>query len=220
MAIAFVRQVDKQTNSNTLTVPAAGCAAGDTVIVFAISNGGNVVTAVSDSGSNTYVASIGSGFVDDAVNGTVNVWHSVLTTGLTSGNTITITGPNTSRVCSAYEFSGISSSSPVDKTTSGTSSSNVTAISTSSTATLSTAADLYIMGARVTNGLTDTTTGLTNLQADFAQYYVEYKLLAANTAVNYVGTQGNAADYAVALVTFQPPAAASGSPGRFRFGFR
>lgn len=204
MAISFVQQIDKQTNSNTLTVPAAGTTSGDTIMVFAITNGGGVITAISDTGGNTYVPSVGSGFVDDTVNGTVNVWHSITTHNLSSGNTISITGPSTSRVCSAYEFSGIGS---VDTSTSGFSSATPTAVSTASTSTLATASDLYIMAARVTNGLTDTTTGLTNLQADFSQYYVEYKILAANTAINYLGTQGQAADYAVALVAFQPPAA-------------
>ena len=181
--IAFVRTVDKKTNNNTLSVPAAGCALGNTIIVTAITNGTSPLTGVSDSKGNTYVV---DKTANAAVNGSVTLAHSVLTAALVSGDTLTLTfAGGDSRVSLAQEFSGISA---FDKDASANATS--TTVDTGNTAALTNTGELYIAGIRTgAAALTDVTTGLTNAGDDFNSYYFRYKVLGATTAaVSYQGT--------------------------------
>lgn len=198
--IAFVRQIDKKNTNNTLTVPVAGCAAGNTIIVTACNNDTGVLTGITDSKSNTYV-------VDKTAHGAVasngvSIAHSIITVSLVSGDTLSLTfSSQTSFQCLALAFSGITA---FDKSASASAESGV-AVDSTATAALTNTGELYIGVIKSASGpLTDTTAGLTSGGDDFDQYHHRYLVLGATTAaVSYVGTLAGTASWVAAVGTFR-----------------
>lgn len=210
MAIVHVRQVDKQTNTTTLTVPVSGCAQGNTIIVWISWSGTSTLTGVTDSKGNTYTINVQIRNLVSSTNSAAIV-SAYLTNALVSGDTLTMAGVTDSHVMQAHEFSGIATAPAVDKTVSASSASAGTTVNSGATAALTGATDLYAAAIQTGTGpLVDTTTGLTNIGDDFNQYEGRYKILAANTAVSYQGTIPSGT-WAAAVATYQ---AAGATPTR------
>jgi len=104
-----------------VTVPAAGVAANNTVIVtFAMDPAAGTVS-VADTRGNTYTSNA------DIVNGSGTsgvrtvILSARVTTALTSGNTITVTFPSVAaKAVSVNEFSGIAAGNVLDRTSTAT----------------------------------------------------------------------------------------------------
>src|SRR5947208_5203441 len=138
-----------------VTVPAAGVATGDSVILtLAMADASGGVTAT-DSKGNTY--SLAADITNMSnVRTVILAAHSV--TALVSGDTITVTHPSASvRALSANEFSGLSPTSALDQTHTATGSS--TAPSSGATAAATSEAAELLLGAMGVGGtISDTFT--------------------------------------------------------------
>ncbi|MDP2674685.1 MAG: hypothetical protein Q8Q00_07240 [Dehalococcoidia bacterium] len=141
--VRFVKTVGTATQSSssnssiTITVPAAGVAAADSIIVSVTAGTFAGAVSCSDTKGNSYavdadVTGVGRLFVCSA--------HNV--TALASGDTITATYPSLSGVttASANEFSGVSATTPADKVS--TAAGNNASPSSGSTATTTQANEL------------------------------------------------------------------------------
>lgn len=113
--ISLVKNVGTNTSNSTsitslaVTVPAGGCAFGNLVVVrFAGFNlqGGTGSVTIADTRSNTWHLDFAKTNITDGIN---QVWSSVLTTALQSGDTITVTFPanNNNYAMGADEFTGM-----------------------------------------------------------------------------------------------------------------
>src|SRR5437867_4112394 len=164
--IAFVKNIGRNSSTTTdttiaVTVPAAGVATGDSVILtLAMADASGGVTAT-DSKGNTY--SLAADITNASnVRTVILAAHNV--TALVSGDTITVTHPSASvRALSANEFSGVSPTSALDQTHTATGSS--TAPSSGATAGTSEAAELLLGAMGVAGPISDTFTAGTNYTA-------------------------------------------------------
>src|SRR5438445_13879570 len=164
--IGFVKNIGTNSSATTgttiaVTVPAAGVATGDSVILtLAMADASGGVTAT-DSKGNTYslVADITNA---SNVRTVILAAHNV--TALVSGDTITVTHPSASlRALSANEFSGLSPTSALDQTHTAFGSS--TAPSSGATAGTSEAAELLLGAMGVAGPISDAFTTGTNYTA-------------------------------------------------------
>src|SRR5205809_3687201 len=164
--IAFVKNIGTNASATTgttiaVTVPAAGVAAGDSVILtLAMADASGGVTAT-DSKGNTY--SLAADITNASnVRTVILAAHNV--TALVSGDTITVTHPSASvRALSANEFSGVSPTSALDQTHTATGSS--TTPSSGATATTTEGAELLLGAMGVAGPISDTFTTGTNYMA-------------------------------------------------------
>lgn len=160
--IGFVKNIGTNQSktagtSISVTVPAAGVKAGNSIIVtFAMdSTSGSV--SVSDTAGNTYNLDADTGVYVTYVRTLIFSAHNV--TALVSGNTITVTHPSVNaKAVSANEFSGLAKTSALalDKTSTATGDS--TTPSSGSTATTTQADELLIGAIGVEGPLGDTFT--------------------------------------------------------------
>src|SRR5437667_6237509 len=157
--IAFVKNIGTNSSATTdttiaVTVPAAGVATGDSVILtLAMADASGGVTAT-DSKGNTY--SLAADITNASnVRTVILAAHNV--TALVSGDTITVTHPSaTVRALSANEFSGLSPTSALDQTQTATGSS--TTPSSGATAATTEAAELLLGAMGVGGTISDTFT--------------------------------------------------------------
>src|SRR5438093_1783281 len=156
--IAFVKNIGTNASATTgttiaVTVPAAGVATGDSVILtLAMADASGGVTAT-DSKGNTYSLAADVTNVSN-VRTVILAAHSV--TALVSGDTITVTHPSASlRALSANEFSGLSPTSALDQMHTATGSS--TAPSSGATAAATSEAAELLLGAMGVAGPTSDT---------------------------------------------------------------
>src|SRR5205809_792276 len=178
--IAFVKNIGTNASATTdttiaVTVPAAGVATGDSVILtLAMADASGGVTAT-DSKGNTY--SLAADITNASnVRTVILAAHNV--TALVSGDTITVTHPSASvRALSANEFSGLSPTSALDQTHTATGSS--TAPSSGATAATTEAAELLLGAMGVAGPISDTFTAGTNYTA----------LTRAGTGIGFRGAQ-------------------------------
>jgi hypothetical protein len=203
------------TTTTTLTVPAAGVAAGNTLIVrLMLREPDNGAVSVADSVGNTYS-------VDATVQGgrtrTV-VASAYIATGLTAGQTITITHPNNSKVAaaSAAEFRDIAPTNRID--TSVTASSN-SATPTASVTTTHKRSLVYAAHANRDNVTLTEAAGWTTdrhvagaCAGQFADDHGAYRAVRTPATVTYNPTLSAAKDWTVAVVAYKlvdkkPPAA-------------
>jgi prepilin-type N-terminal cleavage/methylation domain-containing protein len=199
--------------SNTflsVTVPAGGVAAGNTIIVsFAMdSNAGTV--SVADTKSNSYSKDA------DVLNSNgvrTLVFSAPVTTALVAGNTITVTYPATvSKAVSIYSVSGLVSASRVDQTQTGPG----TAIAVSSGNTAATAQASELLIGAIGSESYDTTftvgTGYTVMNSAIANdgnntnasisIFPEYRIVSATGVYDANGTLSVSRDWAAAIVTY------------------
>src|SRR5438552_1199014 len=158
--IAFVKNIgtsSSETAGTTIavTVPAAGVAAGDSIILtLAMGDASGTVSANDSSGVNTYSVAAD---VTNASNVRTVILAAHNVTALASGNTITVTHPSVSvRALSANEFSGLSPTIALDQTHTATGSS--TAPSSGSAAATSEGAELLLGAMGVAGTVRDTFT--------------------------------------------------------------
>jgi hypothetical protein len=199
--------------SNTflsVTVPAGGVAAGNTIIVsFAMdSNAGTV--SVADTKSNSYSKDA------DVLNSNgvrTLVFSAPVTTALVAGNTITVTYPATvSKAVSIYSVSGLVSASRVDKTSTGTGTN--AAPSSGNTLATTQASELLIgaIGSESYNTTFGVGTGYTAMNNAIANdgnnnnnsisIFPEYRVVSATAAYSATGTLNASRDWAAAIVTY------------------
>lgn len=110
MAVAFVKNIGTDTaNMETtlvITVPAAGVALGNFIVVRGSLDAGGAVSSIVDTGGNTYTER--STFTwPSGSNNVCHIWTAPVTVALTSGNTITITFAKDSGAAAADEWSGV-----------------------------------------------------------------------------------------------------------------
>jgi hypothetical protein len=150
-AVAFVKTIGTgiATSAGTsisITVPAAGVASGNSIIVAASIDSGAGAVSCSDTQGNSYSVDLDSDIGSSHI--VICAAHNV--TALASGNTITLNHPSVAtRALSVLEFSGISAGTPLDKTASA--SGTGTAPSSGATATTAHEKEL-IIGVIGTNG--------------------------------------------------------------------
>lgn len=217
--IGFVKNIGTNQSktagtSISVTVPAAGVKAGNSIIVtFAMdSTSGSV--SVSDTAGNTYNLDADTGVYVTYVRTLIFSAHNV--TALVSGNTITVTHPSVNaRAVSANEFSGLAKTSALalDKTSTATGDS--TTPSSGSTATTTQADELLIGAIGVEGPLGDTFTagsGYTALPRDGTTgasassnitINPEYRIVSATGTYVADGTLSDARKWAAAIATYK-----------------
>src|SRR5262245_45205860 len=219
-AVSFVKTIGTPQSSTstgttlTITVPAAGVAAGNSVIVSLAFDPASGSVSCTDSQKNTYAVDkdIPNGSGTSGVRAVILSAHNII--ALASGNTITCTHPSAgARAMSANEFSGLASSSTKDQTSSG--SGNSTSASSGSTPTTTQANELLLGTIGVegkssetfTAGSGYTTIGRvgTNQGNVTANITVnpEYRIVSATGAYSATGTLGTSHNWAAAIVTYK-----------------
>src|SRR5438876_3295455 len=178
--IVFVKNIGTNSSATTdttitVTVPAAGVAAGHSVVLtLAVADASEGVTAT-DSKGNTY--SLAADITPSNVRTVILAAHNV--TALVSGDTITVTHPSASvRALSANEFSGLSPTSALDQMHTATGSSTAPSSGATAAAT-SEAAELLLGAMGVAGPISDTFTAGTNYTA----------LTRAGTGIGFRGAQ-------------------------------
>src|SRR5436190_321065 len=223
--IAFVKNIGTANSGTTTTtsvaVPAAGVAAGNSIILtFASADAGTTYSAT-DSAGNTYAVNI-QGAKAGLVRTVILSAHNVQ--ALVSGNTITVTHPSlpgtAKRGLSADEFSGLAKTGTFDQSQTGfNSGAATTAADSGATATTTQAAEL-LMGAIGDDGpLNDGFTAGDNGQG--GTYPVnassragaggsgaftinpEYEIVAAVNAYHAKGTLGASRNWAANIATYK-----------------
>lgn len=195
--------------STTTLVTTANIVAGDLVVVCVNMNTNNSVTAASVSdGTNTYTKAIGSGLYGGVSEATL--WIKANAAAVSSGATITITLSaattgtlNGFAVC-AGRVTGLVTI-PTDKTSAGTAGAGTSA--TTTTAVLSQANEIGWGGGGMiaASGTYSSASGFTNLNHTenltsntFAA--LDYKIVAATTAITYTPTWTVAGARAAAVI--------------------
>lgn len=197
---------ENSANSETITIPAGGVAAGDTLVVACGSSGSDVLTGITDSKGNTYT-------VDDTEAGVpfaLSSGSSKLTTALVENDTVTITrnGAGSFVKVVLIVVTGLADT-PVDKVASASG----TGTTPSSGATAATTqADEIVLGfcsfdaALASNdfsaGAGFTKIGEWNTNGD-RTVAVEYEIVSATGAQTADGTLGTSVDWNMSVVTFK-----------------
>lgn len=216
-AIAFVKNIGTNsdsggTTSMAVTVPAAGVAAGNSVIITLATDYTTNPVTCSDSRGNTYTINADRGYSSYA---RVVVCSAHNITALSSGDTITVNYPSTNLAAvSINEFSGLADSSTLDKTSTATGTSS--SPSSGSTAT-TTQADELLIGAFALDGpVSDTFTPgasytlLTRRGASYSSMgttYItidpEYRIVSATGAYAADGSNSSSRHWAAAIATYK-----------------
>jgi hypothetical protein len=218
-AIGFVQNIGSNQSktagaSITITVPAGGVAAGNSILItFAMDDTDGAVSAT-DSNGNVYAVDADANRVgvNDRVRTVILSAHNVA--ALAGGDTITISHPSaTARAASAAEFSGLAPTGALDQT-----STNVgwsTAPSSGATSATTQADELLIGAIGVEGPLGDTFTpgaGYTALTragttGGFSTSNItidpEYRIVSATGAYLANGTLGTSRRWAAAIATYK-----------------
>src|SRR5438093_1808002 len=195
--IAFVKNIGTSASATTgttiaVTVPAAGVAAGDSIILTLAMGDAIGTVSATDSKGNSYSVAAD---VTNAANVRTVMLAAHNVTALASGDTITVTHPSvTARGLSANEFSGLSPTSPLDQTRTATGSSATP--SSGTTAATSEAAELLLGAIGVAGPTSDTFAPGTNYTA----------LTAAGTGIGFRGATSNSGSSVTSLSLSRPSA--------------
>ena len=217
MALAFVKEVasvaaTNSTNPQVLTVPAGGVAAGNLMVLTAGLAAGSTISSVTDSGGNSWT--VNTIAQDDRIpTNRFLLCYAVATTGLTSGNTISITSSNTgfaNRVYMVSEYSGTASASVLDKTVAAQDVfSGPNTMDTGNTATTTQADEVLVAGwaynstSNTITGYSSGYTGLTTLVSGLSVAGA-WRIVAATGAYNATATQsGTVASWGAGLATYK-----------------
>lgn len=227
-AIAFVQNIGttqskRAGTSLSITVPAAGIAAGNSIILdFAMDLTAGVVSAT-DSAGNTYSVDADS---DDG-SGTAGVRTVILSAhdvaALPAGKLITVTHPSvTARALSADEFSGLATKGVLDQTSTGTGTS--TSPSSGSTAKTGQADELLIGAIGVQGPEDDTFTADASYKAstrvgttggkDATNITInpEFQIVAAIDTYSATATLGTSRLWAANIATYLAAAPPASTP--------
>src|SRR5438552_1577900 len=198
--IAFVKNIGTSASATTgttiaVTVPAAGVAAGDSIILALAMGDASGTVSATDSKGNSYSVAAD---VTNAANVRTVMLAAHNVTALASGDTITVTHPSvTARGLSANEFSGLSPTSPLDQTLTATGSSATP--SSGTTAATSEAAELLLGAIGVAGPTSDTFAPGTNYTA----------LTRAGTGIGFRGATPGSVASATSLSLTRPGATAA-----------
>ncbi len=232
MAIANVQVATKANADATSTIAktfATTPVAGNTIIVvvWALGGGGSNTWSCADNKGNTYNLAVRK--THTSTNGEIAIFYAEnIASSATFTVTCTSSGSMSAGVLSISEWSGLATSSSLDKTTSNSGSSS--APSTGSTGTLAQAAELVIAawGAFSTfQGGTisvddGTYTQMVEEQSAGSGLYApgeaDYKIVSATTAQNVSWTWERSNDWLGVIATFKEAAAAAGQPTSKRSG--
>lgn len=165
MAISFVKNVGGNTASNSktvaVTVPAAGVALGDLLVVRAGQDSNDAsqsLTSIADTKLNTYAELVAP--VTFGSNRWAYIWYASVGTALVSGNTITVTFLNKGNIhCVIDQFSGLTT------TKDGTNSASGSSTTPSTNITPTQAADLVVSHLMILSGEADSFTEDTDSDA-------------------------------------------------------
>lgn len=209
------RAVGEPTAQTTTTVitPGTNIAAGSLAVLSATANANKAVSSVADSVGNTWVVDKTAG------DGTrvISFASAQVATQITTANTITITwsvATSGSPVYWVHEVANAATSSAFDTFNSGTGTG--TALATGSTATLAQADELVFGCWRTTASIPTWTKGAsytdptTPASATTLGSFLEYKIVAATTAVLADGTTSTSGTWIGLCVTYKGVAAGGG----------
>lgn len=215
MVAAFVQSTtaSESANATPLTTSAITTTSTNLLVAGISYDSGtlNTITGITDSKGNTWLKAIE---LDAAA--LLSLWYCAGITG-GSGHTLTIAyndGVGSAISCVLQEFSGVATSSPLDKTISaqGTSA----APSSGATATTTQADELVIglvgwAGATSTASLGSGYTNLAQVALADASTAMESKIVAATGAQTAAMTLGASRDWAAICATFKAAAGGGGS---------
>jgi len=215
-------QKDGGHTSLSVTVGASGVGAGHSIIVtIAMDNSPTGAVSCSDTAGNTYTNDVDFG-QDSGTNGSRTIIcaaHNV--SALVNGNTITVNHPNVkASAMSANEFSGLATSSVLDKTASAGDNTGTNTSPTSGNTATTTQANELLIGAIAVEGPTADTFTLgasystltrAGTNAGSAQDNItmncEYQIVSATGAYHADGTMGTARNsWAAAIATYKAAA--------------
>jgi hypothetical protein len=222
MAIVQVRKYTPVKIDNTaqttiaLTVPAAGSAIGNLIVVtLGYKQGTTATNAVTDTAGNTYQADQAA----DLITGNtahVKVFSSILTSALVSGNSITVTcsvGNMNRPIIQGYEYSGVATSSWKDQSAGATG----TGTAADSGAITTTVADELLFSATDMDQNPTWTPTSPAAQLDLTQIATT-NALASNEAIvastgtyNGQGTLGTSRAWSSVIVSYKQASAAVAS---------
>jgi hypothetical protein len=212
---AITKVKDLGTNSLTssgttisVTVPAGGVAAGNSIIVTLAMGDSAGTVSCTDTAGNTYIADVDVRNTNQ-VRTVIFAAHNV--SALSSGNTITITHPSiANRNMYAGEFSGLATSSTLDQATSGTG--NGYDMYSGSVST--TAPKELLIGAIGVVGPTGDTfthaggwTALTEAGTTTITLNSQYQIVSSTGSYNAGGTNSSRTKFAAAIATYMAPPA-------------
>lgn len=221
MAIAFVRTftgLDDFSAVVAITVPAAGCAAGNLLVVSVGGyTEGTTLTSVTDTQTNSYsvIALPVTTFTSQSIS--IGIAYSILGTSLVSGNTITATFTGANGIAATVdEYSGITPSSPLDQNTSQLGSFGSSHTSGSVTTTQ---ADELLVGFHVfPTGRSWTPTGSFNENTEFDPFafqvqQTQYRIVSSTGSYASTGNLSASQVEIGAIATFKGAASAGAAAG-------
>lgn len=214
MAIAFVRSAVGTHDSSTsivVTVPAAGFASGNKLVIAAYSADTSAFySGVADTAGNTYT----SRHQYSVAGRSVTILEGNLTNALVSGNSVTGTQPTGGGYMLVAEFSGLLVGTAFDQQNQATSTN--TTFSSGATPT-TTQADELIFGSVCANASSTATFGATapyveiedrQWTAGTMSMQIQYQIVAATGAYTSTGTISSSLSYFATVDSFKGEAAA------------
>lgn len=213
MPISYVKRVHQSNPSAATTFNLAitsSPSAGNLVVLHSRGGGGTYVSSVSDSKGNSWTIDQGTG--NSTTNATITIASSILTSTLTTSDTITVvynTGSQANRTMAVHEFSGVD---PINKfdNTSNVTTTNATAVTSAPagpTSALQRNGSLIFaaIGTGVGNTYTPSS-GYTAINTTLGTSFTgaAYQIATDQTAKSITWTLANSAVYSAAIVVYRP----------------
>jgi hypothetical protein len=210
VAFGFVREVGTGNvtggSSFTISVPAAGVAAGDSILVK-VNSGASTVTSVTDAAGNIYVQ---DAHIENGVSTAASLWRAAGVAALTSGQLITVhLAAAANAAGEASEWQGFLTPTPVDRTQTSTGASLTPTTGTTATTTQATEVAIAVLAfLRFTltgnpAGYTALTSALGGSGTTQQTLAAAYLLLSATGTQSASWTSGNSGTYAALIVTYK-----------------
>lgn len=221
MAIAYVSQIgiisNNTSTTHSFTVPAGGVAQGNFVSIQCCTASETItISSVTDTQGNSYAVDVSYASPGDVLS--VYLVSGQITTALVNGNTITVTLSATNAFAGvAEEFSGMATSSALDKTSTNSPGFG-TAWSSGSTAATAQADELcigaYVISSDVRSTPEGTWTELTDAlrgaPGPGRSLITQYKIVSATGTYQAQGTLASSNDGGAAIATYKAATGGSG----------
>lgn len=232
MAFANVRELTGAANASgpasiSVTVPAAGCAQFNLVVVGFLCADSATPPSVADTQGNTWTKLTSVAVNTNTRTSHTYLYYSRLTTALVSGNTITATlSGMTGMAGVGREFSGNTASTEINQETQATGASTTPASGAINT-TVADALLVGVVGARGNNSAPTFTQGTGWTNGTIAQAGVgapghnescvmEYRVVSATGSYNADGTYNITRDWGAIIAAFAEPASVAATGNFFR----
>ncbi len=243
-AITFVKDLGSdstKTSGTTLaiTVPAAGVAAGNSIIVSVMHDAAcstwppvPAISSITDTAGNQYILDVNvyNDILCTSVLWNVSIYSAHNVNALSSGNTITITWDASAdaRAASASEFSGLATSSALDKTNAGSGTGTSASSGSTSQTTQNDELLVGLVGVEGPTGDTFTTgpsysllvrSGTSGGQAaSNVTVNPEYRVVSSTGTYSASGTLGTSRNWGALIATYKMYVAGSPSGTKLRSG--